>query len=174
MDTPPIMFEWDGEAMVPASVYWQRQCDQHFVVGDRYRLAEEHEHSSRSHRHEFAFVKEAWNSMPDHLLAEYPSPEHLRKHGLIRKGFCTMKQYPCASRAEAERLRASLRDNVDKYAIVIIDDDRPIVSVLTAESQSFRAMSKRRFQESKTALMEFIGDLIGVDPASLANVGEAA
>lgn len=170
----PVMFAWDGEAMVPASRYWASACDKQFVVGERYRLAEEHERSSQTHRHEFAFVKEAWSSLPDALLNDYPSPEHLRKHGLIRKGFCTMKQYPCASRAEAERLRVSLTENVDSYAIVMIDDDRPIVSVLTAESQSYRSMGKRRFQESKTALMEFIGDLLGVDPATLADVQEAA
>ena len=168
------MFQWDGEAMVPAPGYWARQADQHFVVGDRYRMAEEHERSSQTHRHEFAFVKEAWNSFPDHLYADYPSPEHLRKHGLIRKGFCTMKQYPCASRAEAERLRASLSENVDTYAIVMLDDDRNIVSVLTAESQSYRTMKKKRFQESKTALMEFIGDLIGVAPETMADLDEAA
>lgn len=171
---PPIKFHWDGEVMIPASRYWASQCDQHFVVGQTYRMVEEQERSSQSHRHEFAFIKEAWNSFPDHLLRDYPSPEHLRKHGLIRKGFCTMKQYACPTRAEAERLMATLKDNVDTYALVVLDEDRPVVSVLTAESQSYRAMKKMRFQESKQALMEFIGDLIGVDPATLANVQEAA
>lgn len=170
----PIMFAWDGEAMVPASRYWVHQCDKQFVVGEKYRLVEENERSSPSHRHEFAFVKQAWESLPDELYADYPSPEHLRKHGLIRKGFCTMKQYPCPTRAEAERLRVSLKENVDEYAIVVLDEKRPIVSVLTAESQSYRAMGKARFQESKTALLEFIGDLLGVDPATLANEQEAA
>lgn len=174
MATPPIKFRWEGDAFVPASRYWASEADKHFVVGQTYRLTEEHERSRQSHKHEFAFVKEAWDSFPDHLLADYPSPEHLRKHGLIRKGFCTMKQYACPTRAEAERLMATLKDNVDTYTLVVLDPDRPVVSVLTAESQSYRAMGKKRFQESKQALMEFIGDLIGVDPATLANVQEAA
>lgn len=172
MNIAPTMFQWDGEAMVPASRYWASQCDRQFVVGERYRLAEEHERSQVSHNHEFVFVAEAWNSLPDHLLEQYPSPEHLRKYALIRKGFCTMVQHPCPSKAEAERLQAALAGHVDKYALVIRRE--AVVTVYEAESQSFRSMGKKRFQESKTAIMEFVGDLIGVDPATLANVQEAA
>ncbi len=172
MNPMPIKFTWDGEAMVPASGYWSRQCDKQFVVGEKYRLAEEHERSQISHNHEFAFVSEAWNSLPDHLLEQYPSPEHLRKYALIRKGFATMVQHPCPSKAEAERLQAVLAGHVDKYALVIRRD--AVVTVYEAESQSYRSMGKKRFQESKTAIMEFIGDLVGVDPATLANVQVAA
>lgn len=172
MNPMPIKFTWDGEAMVPASGYWSRQCDKQFVVGEQYRLAEEHERSQISHNHEFAFISEAWNSLPDHLLEQYPSPEHLRKYALIRKGYATMVQHPCPSKAEAERLQAILAGHVDKYALVIRRD--AVVTVYEAESQSYRSMGKKRFQESKTAIMEFIGDLVGVDPATLANVQVAA
>lgn len=174
MDTPPLKFRWEGDAFVPASRYWAGEADKQFVVGQIYRMTECNERSSQSHRHEFAFISEAWNSFPDHLLEQYPSPEHLRKHALIRKGYCTMKQYACPTRAEAERLMATLKENVDTYSLVLLDAERPLVSVLTAESQSYRAMGKKRFQESKSAIMEFIGDLIGVDPADLAKVQEAA
>lgn len=172
MNPMPIKFTWDGEAMVPTSGYWSRQCDKQFVVGEQYRLAEEHERSQVSHNHEFAFISAAWNSLPDHLLEQYPSPEHLRKYALIGKGFATMVQHPCPSKAEAERLQAVLAGHVDKYALVLRRD--AVVTVYEAESQSYRSMGKKRFQESKTAIVEFIGDLIGVDPASLANVREAA
>jgi hypothetical protein len=171
-NTQPVKFIWDGEAMVPATGYWARQCDKQFVVGEAYRLAEAHERSQISHNHEFAFIAEAWNSLPDHLLEQYPSPEHLRKYALIRKGFATMVQHPCPTKAEAERLLAVLAGHVDKYAIVVRRD--AVVTVYEAESQSYRSMGKKRFQESKTAIMEFIGDLLGVQPAALANVQEAA
>lgn len=174
-DIPPIKFQWDGEALVPSSGFWRREADHYLVVGQTYRMVEEQERSPASHRHEFAFVKEAWNSLPEHLEADYPSPEHLRKTALIRTGFCTMVQHPCATKAEADRLRATLGAYVDKYAIVQIDEERPnVVTVLTAESQSHHAMDRKRFQASKTAIMEFIGDMLGVDPAALASVGEAA
>lgn len=172
MNPTPTKFTWDGEVMIPASGYWARQCDRQFVVGEQYRLAEEHERSQVSHNHEFAFVAEAWNSLPDHLLEQYPSPEHLRKYALIRKGFNTMVQHACASKAEAERLQAALVGHVDKYALVIQQD--AVVTVYQAESQSYRTMDKARFQQSKTAILEFIGDLIGVAPETLATVGRAA
>lgn len=168
MTTPAIHVEWDGEAFRPAGKFWSRLANEHFVVGERYRMVEEAERSTNSHNHEFAFLAEAWNSLPDELLAQYPNPEVLRKHGLIAKGYCTMKQHVCQSKAEAERLAAILRP-YDTYAIVIARQN--VVTVYTAVSQSKRAMGAAQFQQSKQALMEFVGDLLGVDPES---VGRAA
>lgn len=169
---PPLMMTWDGEALRPASGYWSRLADQHLVVGQRYRMVEENERSQISHNHEFAFVSEAWNSLPDELLDQYPSAEHLRKYGLIAKGHCTMTQHPCASVAEAERTEASLRKHVDTYAI--IRRRGTVVTVYEAVSQSYRAMGKAAFQQSKTDLMEFIGDLLGVDPETIGRQERAA
>ncbi len=172
MSNQPLMYDWDGEVMRPASRYWARQADETFVVGMRYRMVEEEGHSIQSHKHEFAFLKQAWNSFPDELLEQFPSPEHLRKFGLIRKGYSLTKQYACKSAAEATRFAAGLRDNVDTYKLITING--PIVTVSTAESQSFKAMGKARFQASKEALMEYVGSLIGVSAETLADVQEAA
>ena len=161
MSTPAIQVEWDGEAFRPAGKFWSRLANEHFTVGERYRMAEEAERSTNSHRHEFAFLTEAWNSLPDELLAQYPNPEVLRKHGLIAKGYCTMVQHVCQSKAEAERLAAILRP-YDAYAIVIARQN--VVTVYTAVSQSKRAMGAAQFNQSKQALMEFVGDLLGIDP----------
>lgn len=168
---PPIMFNWDGEAMVPASRHWAREADRHFVVGQRYRLVEEAERSEVSHKHEFAWLREAWNSLPDELLAQYPNSEILRKHGLIAKGFCTMVQHACPTKAEAERLAAILKP-IDAYAVVIRREN--VVTVYHAVSQSKRAMGAAQFQQSKSALMEFVGDLLGVAPEAIGQQGEAA
>lgn len=166
----PIKFRWDGEAMIPDGKYWGRQADEQFVVGERYRMVEENERSSASHAHEFAFLTEAWNSLPDELLAQYPNSEVLRKHGLISKGFCTMVQHVCATKAEAERLAVILKP-YDQYAIVVARGN--VVTVYTAVSQSRKAMGAAQFQQSKSALMEFVGDLLGVDPSTIGRV-EAA
>lgn len=171
-EAPPIQFAWDGEAMVPASGFWTRKANECFVVGQRYRMVEENERSDVSHRHEFAWLREAWNSLPDHMLDQYPSSEHLRKHGLIAKGHCTMTQHPCVSVAEAERLEATIRQHVDTYAIV--RRRGAVVTVYEAVSQSKRAMGGPQFQQSKTDLMQFVGDLLGVDPDTLATVEQAA
>lgn len=174
MPQSPLYFRWTGDAFEPSSNLVRRLCDERFTVGEVYPLDQWVDHSEQSHRHQFAFVKEAWNSFPDALREQFPTPEHLRKHGLIRKGFCTMQQYSCSSRAEAKRMAAVLRRHVDDYAIIDIDDERAIVTVLEAESQGFRAMNKKRFQESKTALLDFIADLIGVPAETLAGVQESA
>ena len=168
---PPLVFTWNGEAMVPASGYWMRQANEHFYVGQRYRMVEEAERSPISHRHEFAWLKSAWDSFPDELLDQYPNTEILRKHGLIAKGHCTMKQYPCPTVAEAERLAAILKP-LDAYAIVV--QRGPVVTVYTAVSQSKKAMGGPAFQQSKSDLMEFVGDLLGVDPQTLGQQSEAA
>ncbi len=172
MSTFPIQFQWDGDALVPASGYWRREADKQFVVGQRYRMVEENEISSASHRHEFAWLREAWNSLPDHMLDQYPSSEHLRKYGLIAKGHCTMTQHPCVSVAEAERLEATIRRYVDKYAIV--RRRGPVVTVFEAVSQSKRAMGAPQFQQSKSDLMDFVADLLGVSVDTLAKVEQAA
>lgn len=169
---PPIQFQWDGEAMVPASGFWRREADKQFVVGQRYRMVEENDRSDASHRHEFAWLREAWNSLPDALLDQYPSSEHLRKYGLIAKGHCTMTQHPCVSAAEAERTEASIRRHVDKYAIV--RRRGTVVTVYEAVSQSRRAMGAPQFQQSKSDLMDFVADVLGVPVETLASVGEAA
>ena len=168
---PPIKFQWDGDALVPASGYWRRLCNEHLTVGEIVRMVEENEQSDKSRSHEFAWLKEAWDSFPDELLDQYPNTEILRKHGLIAKGHCTMKQHVCASVAEAERLAVILKP-YDAYAIV--RQRGPVVTVYTAVSQSKKAMGAAMFQKSKTDLMEFVGDLLGVDPETLGKVEQAA
>lgn len=171
MSNMPIQFQWDGEAMVPASRFWARQADEQFTIGQRYRMVEENERSPASHAHEFAWLTEAWNSLPDELLAQYPNSEMLRKHGLISKGFCTMVQHVCATKAEAERLAAILKP-YDAYAVVVARGT--VVTVYTAVSQSRRAMGAAQFQQSKQALMEFVGDLLGVGAQTIGKVEKAA
>jgi len=168
---PPIFLEWDGEAFRPAGRYWDRLANEHFVVGERYRMIEENDRSTATHNHEFAFLTEAWNSLPDALHAQYPNPEVLRKHGLIAKGYCTMVQHVCATKAEAERLQEILKP-YDPYAIVVARGN--VVTVYTAVSQSRRAMGAAQFQASKSALMDFVGDLLGVDPETIGKVERAA
>lgn len=168
---PPIVWQYDGDNLVPASGYWRRMAADHLVVGQRYRMVEEAERSTASHNHEFAWLTEAWNSLPDELLAQYPNRETLRKHGLIAKGHCTVKQHVCMSVAEAERLAAILKPR-DPYVVII--QRGPVVSEYTAVSQSRRAMGAKMFQQSKSDLMDFVGDLLGVDPETLGKVEQAA
>jgi hypothetical protein len=161
----PVLFQWDGEAMRPATSRWAKEADELFVIGMRYRMVEEKERSIATHNHEFAWLAQAWESLPDELVDQYPSPEHLRKKGLIAKGHCTMTQHACATAAEAERLEAAITKHVDTYAVVRRRGN--VVTVYEAVSQSRRAMGAAQFQRSKSDLMDFVGELLGVEPEAL-------
>lgn len=160
----PLPFTWDGEAM-QIKPGFQRQADQQFCVGETYALAIVEDRSSASHRHYFAAVNEAWANLPDDLAERWPSPEHLRKAALIRAGYRDERSFACSSRAEAIRMAAFLKP-IDDFAMVALSGTT--VLVLTAKSQSVRAMGKAVFQESKDAVLNALADMIGVTPEALA------
>lgn len=167
-----LKFTWDGEAMVPASAFFARRADQQYVIGESYMLAEEKQRSTATHNHEFAFVADAWSSLPDRFSDEAwaQSPEHLRKFALIKCGFCDTQTYACGSRAEAERWAANLRP-LDEYGIVTVRGST--VVRFTAKSQSRKAMGAAEFQASKQAILEYIAGLIDVTPAALMKAAAA-
>jgi len=164
METP-ILFKWDGEAFAPASQFWAKLADREFVVGEKYKLVEHKDRSANSHRHFFATVNDAWRTLPDHMLDDYPTAEHLRKKALIRKGYHFTRDHVCDTPAAARNMAAFIRP-MDEYAIIIAKDC--VVRVHTAMSQSVKAMGARDFQESKQAVLDFIDDLLGVERGATA------
>ena len=167
----PLPFEWDGEAMrvLPG---FQRQADQAFVIGERYRLAPVEDRSAASHRHYFAAINEAWANLPEGMSDDFPTPEHLRKAALIRAGYRDERSVVCASRAEALRVAAFIKP-IDDFALVATSGTT--VCVYTAKSQSVKAMGKEDFQRSKDATLGIIAQMIGVTTATLhENAGMAA
>jgi len=168
----PIRFIWMGDGFTPAAAYYQKLADEHYVIGEKYTLVEHHSRSANTHNHFFAQVADSWGNLPDHLLPEYQSPEMLRKKALIRKGFCDERSIVCASKAEALRVAAFIKP-MDDYAIVIASE--AVVKVLTAKSQSHKAMGAKAFAESKQAVFDFIDDLLTVKRGSTEqNAGQAA
>jgi len=160
----PIAFVWtDDGVMKPLH---PRSADKEYAIGERYVLVPHEERSGASHGHQFAWLREAWLSLPEHL-ADAPhcaSPEHLRKWALIRAGYSDSHTITCASKAEALRVAAFIRP-IDEFAVVVTQG--ATVTRFTAKSQSRRAMGAQEFQESKTKIMEVIARLLGVDPAAL-------
>lgn len=171
MSAPPIPCRWEGDCFRPLPGF-ARTADRHYVVGEVSPLAPVLERSEVSHRQEFAWLREAWQSLPEHLSDEYPTAEHLRKRMLIKTGWCTTTDYICATRAETLRWADYLRRELDEYAVVIVRDG--IVRVHRARSQSRTAMNKEDFQASKTAILEAVSDLLGVAPATLERQRESA
>lgn len=94
------------------------------------------------------------------------SDEHLRKYALIRTGFCSTQQQAFGSHAAAIAGAALVRSSPnEEYTLVSVQG--ATVHVFRPESQSVRAMGKERFQESKTAIMDFIAGLLGCTPDQL-------
>lgn len=162
MEAKPVQFQWDGEAMVPASPRWAREADRQFVIGERYMLTEYHDRSMATHNHEFASIADMWASLPERYADEpwAQSAEHLRKYALIKCRYCNTQTYSCGSHAEAERWAQNLRP-LDEYSIVTVEGTT--VYRFTAQSQSKRAMGAKLFQESKSAILDYIEDLIGIE-----------
>lgn len=171
MHTTPVLLQYDGDGIfVPCSPFHARSADKHYVVGERYRMVEQHERSDVSHNHFFASIKNGFDNLPDDLHEDFPTTEHLRKKALIRKGYCDERSIVCASKAEALRLAGFIRP-MDDYAIVTARES--VVRVWTAKSQSKRAMGAAEFQKSKQDVLDFIDDLLGVERGSTA-ASEAA
>ena len=166
----PLPFEWDGESMrvLPG---FQRQADQAFVIGERYRLAPVEDRSAASHRHYFAAINEAWANLPEGMSDDFPTPEHLRKAALIRAGYRDERSVVCASRAEALRVAAFIKP-IDDFALVATSGTT--VCVYTAKSQSVKAMGKEEFQRSKDAVLDRLAAMLGVTTRDLHDRAEAA
>lgn len=159
----PLPFEWTGEFMVPLASF-RRRADAQFVIGERYMLTEQNERSMRSHRHFFASVHDGWLNLPEHMTERFPTSEHLRKWCLIKAGFCDTQTHVCSSKAEAVRTAAFIRP-MDEFAVITVNE--ATVTRYTAQSQSTRAMGKERFQESKTAVLEIIAEMVGTTPGEI-------
>ncbi len=167
---PALTFQWDGEAFYPANRGMARKCDKHYVVGQLYSLVEDQGHSTPSRNHYFAELDEARQNLSDADTARFPTRDHLRKWALVQTGYRDEVSHVCASKAEAVRLAAFIRP-MDTYAVVIPSE--AVVLVLTAKSQSKKAMGAKVFQESKTAVLQRVSDLIGVDTAALKEAAAA-
>jgi len=126
--------------------------------------------SPATHKHQFAWVKDAWANLPEHLamMPWSETPETLRKHALIATGYSTTTVIDCGSKAAAGRVKAALvaaEAKAEGYALGRVTG--PVVTVWTPLSQSYRAMGAEQFQASKTAILEWIAAQIGVAPEDL-------
>lgn len=171
-DCAPIAFNWDGEAMVPANRRFTLQCDKQYVVGETYVLVPHQSRSIESHRHYFAAIHDAWQSLPEDIADELPTPEHLRAWALVKAGFADKSVIRCASNDDAVHL-AALAKSGDKIRIVEVIGR--VVTIWTPHSQSMRAMGKARFQESKHKVLDVLAGLIDVKSETLSSeAGRAA
>lgn len=160
----PIAFRWFEGVMIPQARF-ARMAHEQYVVDETYILAEVQERSKKSHDHFFVLVDEAWSSLPESYDGRWATPDHLRKWALIKAGYRDERTLVCSSKAEALRLAAFVKQ-FDEYAVVTVRE--AVVTAYTARSQSLKAMGKTDFQESKTRVLEILGEMIGVTQQELA------
>jgi hypothetical protein len=167
--TYPVRFQWDGEVMVCKQ---PGLADRQYVVGETYHLIPHEPRSRATHNHFFACVHEAWLNIPLTMADRFPTEEHLRKWALIQAGYFDERSIACSSKAEAVRIAAFVKP-MDDFAIVVAREST--VVVLTAKSQSMKAMGKKVFAESKAAVLDKLAELVGVSTEALTrNAGRAA
>lgn len=174
MEAPALPFVWTGEAFAPPPGF-ARRCDETFVIGQRYVLTEVQERSSASHRQLFAVVREAWMNLGEADAQRFPSDKVLRKHCLIKAGFCDVQETVCKFKTEANRLAATIQATaamLDDYVIVTVRGK--VVTSYRAKSMDMRSMDRATFQEAKEAILRVLAEMLGVDPMSLARQAEAA
>lgn len=155
-DSTNIIYEWDGEAMRPLPRY-HNLANAEFVVGERYRCEVQEDRSWVSHKHQFAWLHEAWLTLPEHVAARFLNEEQLRKHGLIDGGFCDSTTVVCNSRSEAERWCKHLKSREPDTIIKISGN---VLIQFTAHSQARNAMDAKTFQRSKDAVLNYVAGLL--------------
>lgn len=167
----PIEAVWNGQVFEPTSPYWVRRADKQFARGEILRIVHAAERSTNSHNHLFAAVEEAWKSLPPLMAERFNSPEALRKYALVKSGHCYTDSVICASRADALRVAAFVR-NAEEFSVVTVDKN--VVTRYKPKSQSRQAMSKEEFQASKDDVLRVISEMLGVAKQELSDAGRAA
>lgn len=135
--------------------------------GEAVTVTVERDRNMGSHRHQFAFVREAWLNLPEHLSdAPYAAnPEALRKHALICTGFCDLHT---VITTDPEKLAALLRKEGTRahgYCLTKIEGE--VVMHYTPHSQSVPAMGSEQFKQSKAKIMDWLAALLDVEPHEL-------
>lgn len=166
---------WDGQCFLPDGNFAIAQCADRLGEGQVVRLDIDPERSGRSHRHQFAFVRTAWENLPEHLVdAPFAkNEESLRKHALIATGFCEVDMTACGTEERAERVAAHARRlaaRLSGYTVVKVEG--AVFYTFTPQSQSLKAMGGTEFARSKEAILGWMSDLIGVTPEELARMGK--
>jgi predicted nuclease with TOPRIM domain len=172
-----LSLRWEGDGFKTLAVS-QMWCDAHLVVGRIYKLEPVQPRSVQSHKHQFAFLKEGYDQLPEKYAEQFENAEHLRKWLLIMERYADVEEHQFHDRFDMQKAIALERRvaKLDKtYAIIRPDYDNLTYRVITAKSQSVKEMGPREFQESKQRILERLSLMIGTTPEELTkNAGRAA
>lgn len=160
----PCVFTGGPEGAFQPLPAFRRKAAEYYGAGEVVELIPHEDRSIASHRHYFAAINECFRSLPEELASRFRSADHLRKAALIQAGYRDERSVVCGSKAEAQRIAAFIQP-MDDFAIVSVSG--AAVVVLTAKSQSMRAMGKETFAASKEAVLNVLGEMLGVPVGDL-------
>jgi len=163
MTDTTIRCTWNGATLAPSGNFaMARACDL-MQPGDAVYVTIEHPRSDATHRHQFASIRDAWETLPE-SVKDAPwaaSAECLRKHALIATGFADTYTIDCGGKASAERVGAALRAaEVRAHGYAVVQVRGPVVAVWTPRSQTMRAMGGKEFQRSKESVLNWIDGVL--------------
>lgn len=163
---------YHGGALVPVGRHTLRLAEGETVI-----VTAERPRSMNSHRHQWAWLHEAWATLPESLRDEpfAASPEHLRKHALIKCGFADCVEVDCGTEAAARKaLPAFVAAMTEARGYAVGQISGPVFRVWTAKSQSVAAMGGDEFKRSKALILDWVASLIEVSADQLEAIGDAA
>lgn len=169
MTIPPIRAIFDGNALIPSGTHLS-VLREHLGAGEVVTLDLEMSRSMKSHGHQFAWLKTAWDNLPDRMADEpwARTPDTLRKWALIRTGWGEAAQVDCGNADAAARVHPMMLAQAMKangYAEAHIRG--PVLTLVTPRSQSVRAMGGEAFRQSKAGVLDHIAALLEVSPETL-------
>lgn len=166
---------WTGKSLIPDGNYAMAQICDRLGEGQVVNIDLDPERSTKSHKHQFAFVRTAWMNLPEHHLGTpyAVSTEALRKHALIATGYCDTDMIAVGDERRAERVASfTERLAVRMHGYALTNIEGTVVYCHTPHSQSLKAMGGEAFKRSKQDMLEYLADMIGVTADELAKMGK--
>lgn len=167
MKLKPVVCLYHEDGTFTVLPRFRHLASQQFTPGEQYPLEVVSYRSRASHNHYFAALADAWDNLPHDLQEKWPSPEHMRHDVLVKCGYFTEKTLVLSSNDQARRVAATMR-SFSPFAVITVSGK--VVKIYEAESQAVHgahAMNKERFQQSKTDVLNYVADLIGVKASDL-------
>ncbi len=158
---------WDGEAFRPEDRF-QWQCQQDYVVGEKYQFEALPMRSIASHNHFMAAVDDVWKNLREDESKRFPSPTHLRRWALVETGYCTEKITVYDTAKDARQAAAGIRAR-DPYVVMQVKGN--ILYEWEPLSQKILQMDPVTFQKSKTDVLDLLASMIGVRQKQLGKGG---
>ena len=157
---PTIALRYDGNGSFKALGRFAKQCEAMLKPGEFSTWERVEIRSVESHHHFFAAIQTAWETLPESLGDEFPSADHLRKWALCKAGYCSQTRIVVKTNDEAVKLVTAVK-RLDNFAVVSFEDRT--VTICQAESMTYKAMGKAKFQRAKEDCLRVISELLGAE-----------